>query len=112
MKLMSIFSWLFPSKTVAPSYQPTPEQLAEMQASKAKADKMEVMAKKQAEYEAYNMQIRAEQEKATAAFLAVTESNKKLVAAKATMPDLVAGNAAIDQMIIAMEAEQRKLGLL
>lgn len=103
---------LFPSKTVAPSYQPTPEQLAEMQAAKAKADKMEAMAKKQAEYEAYNMQIRAEQEKATAAFLAVTESNKKLVAAKATMSDLVAGNAAIDQMIIAMEAEQRKLGLL
>ena len=110
---MSILSFFFPKKVAAkPVYQPTPEQIAEMQNAKALADRMAVLAAKQEQYTTYNLAVKAEQERATAAFLVVTESNKKLVAAKATMSDLVAGNAAIDQMIAAMEAEQRKLGLL
>lgn len=109
---MSLLSWLFKSKSVAPSYQPTPEQLAAMQEAKVKADKLDVMAKKQQQYTEYNLAVKAEQERATAAFIQVSELNQKLVEAKATMPDLLAGNFAIDHMIVAMEEEQRKLGLL
>ena len=109
---MSWLSKFFPSRKVASTPQATPEQLAVMQATKAGRAVTEAANKQLLEYEAYNMLIRAEQEAATAAFLSSMESNKRLVDAKATMPDLIAGNAAIDQMIIAMEAEQRKLGLL
>lgn len=111
---MNIISWFLPSKKVAatPVYQPTPEQLAEMQNAKALADRMAVLAAKQEQYTTYNLAVKAEQERATAAMLKVSELNKQLADAAATSSDLTSGNVALEQALQAMEAQQRALGLL
>jgi hypothetical protein len=110
---MNIISWFFRKKVAATSvYQPTPEQLAEMQNAKALADRMAVLAAKQEQYTNYNLAVKAEQERATAAILKVNELNKQLVDAAATTSNLTSGNAALEQALQAMEAQQRALGLL
>lgn len=108
---MSWLSKLVPSKKVV-GPQGTDEQVEILQKQKAKRLKAEAISKRQAEYEAFQMLIRAEADATAAAFMAVSESNSRLVAAKATMPDTIAALAATEEMIKAMEAEQRKLGLL
>lgn len=107
---MSIFSFFSKKAPVGP--QGTDEQVEILQKQKAKRLKAEAYAKRQAEYEAFQMLIRAEADATAAAFQAVSESNNRLVAAKATMSDSIAALAATEEMIKAMEEEQRKLGLL
>ena len=110
---MNIISFFFRKKVAAtPVYQPTPEQLAEMQNAKELADRLGVLAAKQEQYTNYNLAVKAEQERATAAILKVNELNKQLADAAATTSDLKSNAAALEQALQAIEAQQRALGLL